>query len=96
MKYSDLSPNEQEFLDLLHEAEQRSPAEYISIIALLGSMKSEVSDMLLEFASRYTHGDFKRAIKVVREVQRDHPEYASHWEPAVTFIRRYWLRRVTV
>ena len=47
MKYSDLSPNEQEFLNLLHEAEQRSPAEYISIIALLGSMKSEVSDKSL-------------------------------------------------
>lgn len=93
MKYSDLSPKEKEFLTLLHEAEQRGAADYISIVAIVCAMKDKDIE---GFANRYSRGDHKRAIKLIREVQKAHPEYSDHYEPAVVFIRKYWLHREMV
>lgn len=93
MKYSDMSPLEREFFKLLKEAEERGPADYISMIAIICAMKNKDID---GFASQYTRGDHKRAIKLIREVQQSHPEYADHYEPAVTFIRQHWLHRDAV
>lgn len=90
MKYSDLSPMEKEFLTLLNEAKERGAADYISIIALVCAMKNKDVE---GFANRYSRGDHKRAVKLIRKAQKSHPEYADYYESAIAFIRKYWLRR---
>lgn len=93
MNSSDLTPVENKFLTMLHEAEQRGAADYISIIAVICAWTGKDFE---GFAERYTRGDLKRAIKLIRETQEAHPEYADHYEAAVTFIREHWLHRKTV
>lgn len=93
MTYSDLNAREKEFLSRINEARQRGPASYIAMVSILCAMQDKD---LFGFAEQYTRGDFKRAIKEIREVQSGLPEYASHYEPAVAFIRRHWLHKEMV
>lgn len=91
-RYAGLSPTQQEFLDLVHKVEQRGPDYYVSTIAILCAMNGKDID---GFAGRYTRGDHKRAIKLLREARQYLPEYAESYEAAVKFIREHWLHRET-
>ena len=95
MKYSELSADEREFLDSVHMAEQRSKAEYLSLLALLlhymPKPRKGATHLRAEFENA-TRGDLKRAIKCMREVQSrfSSPEDI---DGAIALIRRDFLRK---
>lgn len=68
MKYSELSADEREFLDSVHMAEQRSKAEYLSLLALLLHYMPKPSKGATHLCAEFenaTRGDLKRAIKCI-------------------------------
>ena len=95
MKYSELSADEREFLDSVHMAEQRSKAEYLSLLALLfyfmPKPRNGAKHLCAEFENA-TRGDLKRAITCLREVQSrfSSPEDI---DGAVALLRRDFLRK---
>ena len=46
-----------------------------------------------DLVAGYTRADFKRAIKRLRECQKQYPKYVAHYEEAIEHIRREWLHR---
>ncbi len=90
MTYSDLTARERRFLALIHGAEAADTPAYIGALAILhtGAEQAPAS-----FEGIYSRGDFKKAIKRLRGLQQDRPQYAGIYEEAITFIRHNCLHR---
>lgn len=78
---------EREFVKLITSADA---THHIMIAALLCSVVKESG---ADIVDGYTKGDFKRAIKELRIVQKRAPQYAAYYEDAISHIRREWLHR---
>lgn len=79
-----------ELLELLKELRKTDPAGFLSVVAVCRVITSR-EDM--EPPPGYNRGDYKRAIKVCREIQNVCPQDADRIEEAVSLIRRNWLHR---
>lgn len=66
--------------------------KYIAFIAILCSGVGQDGADIVEGYSRQS---FKRAVKLLRECQRQYPDHAPCYEEAVGHIRRVWLHRET-
>lgn len=65
-------------------------AEYIAFAAIICSGVGQNGSGIVEGYSRQS---FKRAVKWLRECQRQYPDYATHYEDGIRHIRRVWLHR---
>ena len=81
----ELTEEERKFLDLFHKADT---TKKIVIAAIMSSGGAEDG---LDMLENCTRSDFKRAIKRLREYQRQYPNYATCYEEAIGHIRRVWL-----
>lgn len=82
--------NKERFIELLGKADTTG---YLMIVAILCS---SVKGSGVDIAGDYTRGDFKRAVKALRVAQKRAPQYAEHYEDAISHIRREWLHREAV
>lgn len=65
-------------------------AEYIAFAAIIcGGVGQNGSDIV----EGYSRQSFKRAVKWLRECQRQYPNYATSYEEAIGHIRRVWLHK---
>lgn len=67
-----------------------SSAEYIAFAAIICNGVGQDGADIVEGYSRQS---FKRAIKWLRECQRQYPDYATCYEEAIGHIRRVWLHK---
>ena len=67
-----------------------SDFEYIAFAAIICSSIGQDGADIVEGYSRQS---FKRAIKWLRECQRQYPDYAPRYEEAIGHIRRVWLHK---
>lgn len=66
--------------------------EYIAFAAIVcGSVGQDGADIV----EGYSRQSFKRAVKWLRECQRQYPDYAPRYEEAIGHIRRVWLHKET-
>lgn len=99
MMYNDLSAEDRAFVDGMRNIRQTNRAGYLSVLCVLGEgMASPLTEHpeLLKELEGATRGEFKRAIRVIRQIQSEHsdPEYLNR---VVEYIRREWLgRKVSV
>lgn len=64
--------------------------EYIAFAAIVcSSMGQDGADVV----EGYSRQSFKRAVKWLRECQRQYPNYTMCYEEAIGHIRRVWLRK---
>lgn len=89
---SENRPNEREMeiVRLLDISKKIAPDVYLSGLATIGAC---VGDSMVQFVSGYSRGDYKRAIKQLRIVQRVMSENADFYEQGILHIRKYWLKR---
>lgn len=95
-KYSDLSMEDREFAEAMKTIRQTNRAGYLSILCMMAAGSSRpLSEFpaLLKELSDASKGEFKRAIRVIRQTQSEYidPEYLDR---VVEYIRREWLGRV--
>ena len=64
--------------------------EYIAFAAIICSGVGQNGADIVE---GYSRQDFKRAVKLLRECQRQYPNYATNYEEAIGHIRRVWLHK---
>lgn len=69
---------------------EASDFEYIAFAAIVCSGVGQNGSDIVEGYSRQS---FKRAVKWLRECQRQYPDYAAHYEDGIRHIRRVWLRK---
>ena len=62
---------------------------YLAMVAMLYT----TAEIPVEPPEGYTRGDFKRAIRVIRESQAATPNLSEEFEKAAALIRRDWLHR---
>ena len=96
VKYSDLSAEDREFVEVMKTVRQINRAGYISILCMMaaGSSRplSEFPALLKELEGT-SKGEFKRAIRSIRQVQSESSDPAL-LDRVVEYIRREWLGRV--
>lgn len=63
---------------------------YIAFAAIVFSGLKKGGNSLVEGYSRQS---FKRAVKLLRDLQSQYPDYATKYEAAIEHIRREWLHR---
>ena len=94
-----LNEEEREFLETMRKAERDNNTNMlISVYALLDKgLEREGAPMSGKLAG-YKRGQYKRAIKRLREVQAwamiEHPGFAAYYDEAVRYIRERCLNRV--
>lgn len=77
---------EQEFMVMMATANRH---ERLCIMALLFAAKRQDHAR----PEGYSNGELKKAIKHLRIVQRDNPDMAEDYTPAITLIRNNWLHK---
>lgn len=93
MKYSDLSVEDREFVEGMKNIRQTNRAGYLSILCMMAAGSSRpLSEFpaLLKELSDASKGEFKRAIRVIRQIQSEHSD-PEHLDCVVEYIRREWL-----
>ncbi len=84
---NELTEDERKFLNLSRKADT---TKKIMVAAIMFNCCGEGD---LDMVEGCTHSDFKRAIKRLRELQRQIPECAAEYEEAIGHIRREWLHK---
>lgn len=84
---NELAEGERKFLNLFHKTDT---TKKIVTTAIMFSGSGEGGLDMVEGCAR---SDFKRAIKRLRELQNQYPDYATKYEVAIEHIRREWLHR---
>lgn len=64
--------------------------EYIAFAAIVCSSVGQDGADIVE---GYSRQNFKRAVKWLRECQRQYPNYAARYEDGIKHIRRVWLHK---
>lgn len=82
-----VTEQELEFLEIVRAAEKRGPAALLAIAAIAGKA------FPFRAEQQYSRGDFKRAIRHLREAQVSAPQYAETYEHAIAHIRQNWLHK---
>lgn len=90
MKHSDLTEDEKTFIAYMEKAQAQNPALYLAVIAI-GSAAGAAKD--IDWAEGHTRGSFKRAVKLLRGMQKEAPQCAAVYEGAIMYIRAEWLHR---
>lgn len=85
-----MSEIKQELLEIVKELRETDPAGFLSVVAVCRVITGRKG---MEPPADYTRGDYKRAIKVCREIQSMVPQKADRIEEAIFLIRRDWLHR---
>lgn len=93
MTYNDLSVEDREFAEAMKTIRQTNRAGYLSVLCMMAAgLSRPLSEFpaLLKELSDASKGEFKRAIRVIRQIQSEHsdPEYLDR---VVEYIRREWL-----
>lgn len=71
---------------------ETNTAAFLSIIAFVAAFPNVKIDSA-DLVAKYSRGDYKRAIRVLRVIQQANPQYSEDIESAVALIRREWLHR---
>lgn len=79
-----------EFIRLLRQSQVTSIPVYLGAVACIGC---ESGHTFVGKMPNYSRGDYKRAIKHLRIVQKQHPEYSETYDNVISYIRKYWLKR---
>lgn len=90
MKNSGLSKNDKIIVLMAERAKEQDPACYLTSIAVL---LTAVGQKYMDLLEGYTRGDFKRAIKFLRSMQKSIPQHTAAYGDAILLIRREWLHR---
>ena len=83
---------ERRFLLRMRELSAARSAMYLAMVAMLYT----TAEIPVEPPEGYTRGDFKRAIRVIRERQAISPDFSEEFEKGVALIRRDWLHKEVV
>ena len=83
---------ERKFLLRMRELSVAGGAVYLAMFATLHTM----AELPMDPSEGYTRGDFKRAIRVIREYQVTAPDFSEEFEKGAALIRRDWLHREDV
>lgn len=84
---NELTEDELKFLNLFRKADT---TKKIVTAAIMFSGSGEGD---LDMVEGCTRSEFKQAIKRLRELQSQYPDYATKYEAAIEYIRREWLHR---
>ena len=82
-----MDPKEQELMEIIRTADR---CEKLCIMAILFSAPGK--ERFVRPAG-YSNGELKRTIKRLRIAQKDCPDIAKSFEPAITLIRNNWLHK---
>lgn len=85
--YNRLTEDERRFLNLFRKADT-TPKIVTAAIMFSGCGEGD-----LDMVEGCTRSDFKRAIKRLRELQRQYPDYTTDYKAAIGHIRREWLNK---
>lgn len=84
---NELTEDERRFLNLFRKADTTTK------IVTAAIMFSGCGEGDLDMVEGCTHSDFKRAVKRLRELQSQYPDYTTDYEAAIGHIRREWLHK---
>ena len=84
---NELTEDERKFLNLFRKADTTKK------IVTAAIMFSGCGEGDLDMAEGCTRSDFKRAIKRLRDLQSQYPDYTTDYEAAIGHIRRVWLHK---
>lgn len=84
------STDQEKISALMEKARTQNSAIYLAGAAVICT--TEPSKDIVR-AENYTRGSFKRAVKVLRWMQKEAPQHAATYEDAITYIRTKWLHR---
>ncbi len=87
MDYSE-STSPEKISARMEKARAQNPAIYLAAAAVIFAPAPGESAGLAE---RYSRGSMKRAVKLLRRLQKEAPQYATTYEGAITYIRAAWL-----
>lgn len=90
MKFSEPTEQDKIFMARMERARTQNPALYLAAIAVTHTPGTTED---IDWAEGHTRGDFKRAVKILRGLQKEAPQCAATYEDAIAFIRADWLRR---
>ncbi len=74
----------------MEKARTQDPAIYLAAAAVICAPAPGES---VGLAEGYSRGSMKRAVKLLRRLQKEAPQYAPAYEDAITYIRAAWLHR---
>lgn len=75
---------------LIEKARTQNQAIYLAGVAVICA-PGPSGDIV--WAEEYTRSSFKRAVKLLRRLQKETPQHAATYEGAITYIRTEWLHR---
>lgn len=84
------STDQEKISALMEKARVQNPDVYLAGIALAFAPDAANG---IDWVEGYTRGSFKRAVKVLRWMQKEAPQHAATYEGAITYIRTKWLHR---
>ena len=84
------STDQEKISALMEKASAQNPAVYLAGVAVICAPGPSGD---IDWAGGYTRGSFKRAVKLLRRLQKEAPQHAAIYEGAITYIRPEWLSR---
>lgn len=88
---NNLTADERKFLNYMHRVESAGTPVWLATIAIICVIGGESH---VDPPDGYTRGDFKRTIRVIRQVQATEPRFTADFDKAVALVRRGWLHTV--
>lgn len=84
------STDQEKISALIEKARAQNPAVYLACVAVICA-PGPSGDIV--WAEGYTRSTFKRAVKILRRLQKEAPQHAATYEGAIKYIRTKWLHR---